>query len=142
MKVSGPHPLHLIFALAPFFARVKRGKLRSSLFAPRKRLLRRLQSSMCLLTLLTLSAFVIFSSYLSYHVVHYAFMVTHSTFMDHLRSLKDVRGNLISEYFCCMFGDPHFFFGRSLPFLILSIILRNKNICTWEVLTISHILFK
>ena len=27
---------------------------------------------------------VIFSSHLSYHVTHYAFMVTHSTFMDHL----------------------------------------------------------
>ena len=30
-----------------------------------------------------------------------------------------------------MFGDPHFFFGRSLPFLILTIKLRNKKICTW-----------
>ena len=37
-----------------------------------------------------------------------------------------------------MFGEPHFFFGRSLPFLILSIILKNKKICAWEVLTISH----
>ena len=36
-------------------------------------------------------------------------------------------GNLISEYFCWMLGDPHFFFGRSLPFLILSIILKNKK---------------
>ena len=36
---------------------------------------------------------------------------------------------------------PTFFFGRSLPFLILSIILKNKKICTWEVLIISHILF-
>ena len=35
------HPL-LIFALTPFFARAKRLKSRSSLFAPRKRLLRRL----------------------------------------------------------------------------------------------------
>ena len=26
-----------------------------------------------------------------------------------------------------MLGDPHFFFGRSLPFLILSIILKNKK---------------
>ena len=39
-------------------------------------------------------------------------------------------GNLISEYFCWMLGDPHFFFGRSLPFLILSIIPKNKkNLC-------------
>ena len=29
-----------------------------------------------------------------------------------------------------MLGDPHFFFGRSLPFLILSIILKTKkNLC-------------
>ena len=26
-----------------------------------------------------------------------------------------------------MLGDPHFFFGRSLPFLILSILLKNKK---------------
>ena len=41
-----------------------------------------------------------------------------------------------------MLGDPHFFFGRSLPFLTLSIILKNKKICVWEVLIISHILLK
>ena len=29
-----------------------------------------------------------------------------------------------------MLGDPHFFFGRSLPFLTLSTILKNKkNLC-------------
>ena len=39
-------------------------------------------------------------------------------------------------------GDPHFFFGRSFPFLTLSIILKNKKICAWEVSIISHILFK
>ena len=26
-----------------------------------------------------------------------------------------------------MLGDPHFFLGRSLPFLTLSIILKNKK---------------
>ena len=42
----------------------------------------------------------------------------------------DLCVNLVCEYFCWMLGDPHFFFGRSLPFLILSIILRNKkNLC-------------
>ena len=42
----------------------------------------------------------------------------------------DLCGNLICEYFCWIIGDPHFFFGRSLPFLILSIILKNKkNLC-------------
>ena len=41
----------------------------------------------------------------------------------------DLCGNLICKYFCWMLGDPHIFFGRSLPFLILSIILRNKKKC-------------
>ena len=38
----------------------------------------------------------------------------------------DLCDNLICEYFCWMLGDSHFFFGRSLPFLILSIILKKK----------------
>ena len=50
--------------------------------------------------------------------------------------------NLVCEYFCWTLGDPHFFFGRSLPFLTLSIILKNKKICAWEVSIISHIRFK
>ena len=54
----------------------------------------------------------------------------------------DLCGNLICKYFCSIIGDPHFFFGRSLSFLILSIILKNKKICVWEVLIISYILFK
>ena len=37
-------------------------------------------------------------------------------------------GNLICEYFCWMLRDSHFFFGRSLPFVSLSIILKNKKI--------------
>ena len=36
--------------------------------------------------------------------------------------------NLVCEYFCWMLGDPHFFFGRSLPFLILSIIQKPLNL--------------
>ena len=39
----------------------------------------------------------------------------------------DLCVNLVCEYFCWMFGDPHFFLGRSVPFLILSIILKNKR---------------
>ena len=35
--------------------------------------------------------------------------------------------NLICEYFCWIIGDPHFFFARSLPFLVLSSILKNKT---------------
>ena len=36
--------------------------------------------------------------------------------------------NLVREYFCWMHGDSHLFFGRSLPFLIISIITKNKTI--------------
>ena len=50
----------------------------------------------------------------------------------------DLCVNLVCEYFCWMLGDLHFFFGRSLPFLILSVILKNKKICTWKDLIISH----
>ena len=32
-----------------------------------------------------------------------------------------------ANFFCWMLGDPHLFFGRSLPFLSLSIILENKK---------------
>ena len=39
----------------------------------------------------------------------------------------DLCGNLICEYFCWMLGDPQLFFGRSLPLLILSIILKSKK---------------
>ena len=39
----------------------------------------------------------------------------------------DLWGNLICEYFGWMLGDRHFVFGRSLTFLILSIILKNKK---------------
>ena len=37
---------------------------------------------------------------------------------------------------------PTFFFGRSLPFLTLSIILKHKKICVWEVLIISSYTIK
>ena len=39
----------------------------------------------------------------------------------------DLCGKLICEYFCWVLGDPHFFFGRLLPFLILSIILKKQK---------------
>ena len=39
----------------------------------------------------------------------------------------DLCSNLICEYFCWMPGDPHFLFGRSLPFLFFSMILKNKK---------------
>ena len=40
-----------------------------------------------------------------------------------------------------MLGDPHFFFGRSLLFLILSIILKNeKNLCVGSFNYFSYII--
>ena len=50
--------------------------------------------------------------------------------------------NLVREYFCWMHGDPHLFFGRSLPFLIISIISKNKKIlcvgiCNYFAITIQ-----
>ena len=39
----------------------------------------------------------------------------------------DLCVNLVCEYFCWMLDDSHFFFGRLLPFLILSITLKNKK---------------
>ena len=39
----------------------------------------------------------------------------------------DLCVNLVCEYLCWMLGDPHFVFGRSLPFPIHSIVLKNKN---------------
>ena len=35
--------------------------------------------------------------------------------------------NLVCEYFCWMLRDPLSFFGRSLPFLILSTLLKAKT---------------
>ncbi len=40
----------------------------------------------------------------------------------------DLCDNLICEYFCWMLGDPHLFFGRSLPFLIAVLNTRNLDI--------------
>ena len=39
----------------------------------------------------------------------------------------DLCVNFVCEYFCWMLGDPHYFFGRSFPFLVLSIILKSKT---------------
>ena len=47
--------------------------------------------------------------------------------MSKTHRADDLCVNLVSEYFCWMLGEPHFFFGRSLPFVILSIILKNKT---------------
>ena len=47
------------------------------------------------------------------------------------------------EYFCWKLGDPHFFFGRSLPFLTLSIILKiQKNLCVGSFNYLSYTIKK
>ena len=53
----------------------------------------------------------------------------------------DLCGNLICEYFCWMLDDPHFFFLQISSFSDTFNYTKNKKICTWEVLIISHILF-
>ena len=55
----------------------------------------------------------------------------------------DLWVNLVCEYFCWKLGDPHFFFGRSLPFLTLSIILKNqKNLCVGSFNYLSYTIRK
>ena len=47
------------------------------------------------------------------------------------------------EYFCWKLGDPHFFFGRSLPFLTLYIILnKQKNLCVGSCNYLSYTIKK
>ena len=65
--------------------------------------------------------------YMMWHVPRHVFQA-HAPGRNSTKYRADgLCGNLICEYFCWMLGDPHFFFGRSLPFLILSIILKNKK---------------
>ena len=61
---------------------------------------------------------------------HVIFKRTHWVENSTKPRADDLGVNLVCQYFCWMLGEPHFFFGRSLPFLILSIILKNKkNLC-------------
>ena len=63
----------------------------------------------------------------TWHVPRHVFQ-THAPSRNSTKyRADDLGGNLTCEYFCWMLGDPHFVFGRSLPFLILSIILKNKK---------------
>ena len=55
----------------------------------------------------------------------------------------DLCVNLVCEYFCWKLGDPHFFFGRSLPFLTLYIILKKqKNLCVGSCNYLSYTIKK
>ena len=68
--------------------------------------------------------------YMTWHVPRHVFQARALSRNSIKYRADDLCGNLICEYFCWIIGDPHFFFGRSLPFLILSIILKNKkNLC-------------
>ena len=68
--------------------------------------------------------------YMTWHVPRHVFQARAPSRNSIKYRAGDLCGNLICEYFCWMLGDPHFFFGRSLCFLILSIILKNKkNLC-------------
>ena len=51
-------------------------------------------------------------------------------------------GNLICKYFCWMLVTPSFFSADHFLFWFFPLYLKTKKICTWEVLSISHILFK
>ena len=65
--------------------------------------------------------------YMTWRVLRHVFQARAPNGNSTKYRADDRCGNLICEYFCWMLGDPHFFFGRSLPFLILSIILKNKK---------------
>ena len=72
--------------------------------------------------------------YMTWRVPRYVYQARAPSRNSTKYRADELCGNLISEYFCWMLGGPHCFFGRSLPFVILSIILKHKKICTWEVL--------
>ena len=64
---------------------------------------------------------------MTWHVPRHAFQARASSRNSTKHRADDLCGNLV---FCWMLGDPHFFFGRPHPFLILSIILKKKkNLC-------------
>ena len=68
------------------------------------------------------------------HVIHWScachiiFKSVHRVKNSTKYRADDLCTNFVCDYFCWILDDPtHFFFGRSLPFLILSIILKNKK---------------
>ena len=65
--------------------------------------------------------------YMTWWVPHHVFQACALSRNSTKYIADDLCGNLFCEYFCWMLGDPHFFFGRSLPFLILSIILKKQK---------------
>ena len=74
---------------------------------------------------------------------HFIFKRAHRFENSTKHRADDLCVNLVYEYFCWMLGDPHFFFDRSLPFLTLFIILKNKkNLCMGSFNYFSYIIKK
>ena len=65
--------------------------------------------------------------YMTWHVPRHVFQARALGRNSTKYRADDLCGNLISEYFCWMLGDPHLFFGRSHPFLILSMHYTKKQ---------------
>ena len=72
-------------------------------------------------------ASLVHTLYMTWRVPCYVFQARAPSRKSTKHRADDLCGNLICNYFCLMLGDHHFFFGRSLPFLILFIILKNKK---------------
>ena len=72
-------------------------------------------------------AFLVRTPYMTWRVPRHVFQARALSRNSTKYRADDLCGNLICKYFCWMLGDPHFFFSRSLPFLILSILLKNKK---------------
>ena len=58
--------------------------------------------------------------------------------MHRVYKADDLCVNLVCEYLCWMLGDLTFFFGRSRPFLILSIILTKKYLYVGSFIYFSY----
>ena len=81
--------------------------------------------------------------YMTWRVPRHVFQARASSRNSTKNRGDDLCGNLICEYFCWMLGYPHFFFRQITSFSdYFHYTKKQKKICTWEVLIISHILFK
>ena len=65
--------------------------------------------------------------YMTWRVPRHVFLARAPSRNSTKYRADDLWGNLICQYFRWMPGDPNFFLCRSLPFLILSIILKNQK---------------
>ena len=64
------------------------------------------------------------------YMTHHVFQACAPSRNSTKYTADDLCSNLIYKYICWMLRDPHFFFGSyntAAPFLILSIILKNKK---------------